>query len=43
MEKIRLKKEENWDLKRLEHEITLAADQIERFEEMFNHCRYNWN
>jgi hypothetical protein len=32
MEKIWLKKEENWDLNRLEHKFTLAANQIERFE-----------
>jgi hypothetical protein len=43
MEKIRLKKEENWDLNRLEHEITLAANQIKRFEESFIHCGYHWN
>ena len=43
MEKIRLKKEEDWDLNRLEHEITLAANQIKRFEESFIHCGYNWN
>ena len=43
MEKIRLKKEEDWDLNRLEHEITLAANQIKRFEESFIHCGYHWN
>ncbi len=43
MEKIWLKKEENWDLNRLEHEITLAANQIKRFEESFIHCGYHWN
>ena len=43
MEKIRLKKEENWNLNRLEHEITLAANQIKRFEESFIHCGYHWN
>jgi len=31
MEKIWLKKEENWDLTRLEHGITYAANQIKRF------------
>ena len=41
MERICLKKEENWDLNRLEHEITLAANQIERFEETFIHCGYH--
>jgi hypothetical protein len=40
MEKIWLKKEENWDLNRLEWEITLAANQIKRFEETFIHCGY---
>ena len=43
MERIRLRKEENWDLNRLEHEIMLAANQIERFEETFIHCGYHWN
>jgi hypothetical protein len=28
MEKIWLKKEENWDMNRLEHEIMLEANQI---------------
>jgi hypothetical protein len=40
MEKIWLKKEENWDLNRLEWEITLAANQIKRFEETFIDCGY---
>jgi hypothetical protein len=40
MEKIRLKKEEDWNMNRLEHEILLAANQIERFEETFIHCGY---
>jgi len=35
MEKIRLKKEEDWNMNRLEYEITLAANQINRFEETF--------
>jgi len=43
MEKIWLKKEENWDLNRLEHEIALAANQIKRFEESCIHCGYHWN
>jgi hypothetical protein len=43
MERIWLKKEENWDLNRLEHKITLVANQIKRFEEMFIHCGYQWN
>ena len=43
MERIRLRKEENWDLNRLEYEIMLAANQIERFEETFIHCGYHWN
>ena len=43
MERIRLKKEENWDLNRLEHEIILVANQIKRFEERFIHCGYHWN
>jgi hypothetical protein len=43
MERIWLKKEENWDLNRLEHKITLAANQIKRFEETFIHCGYQWN
>jgi len=40
MEKIRVKKEEDWNMNRLEHEILLAANQIERFEETFIHCGY---
>jgi hypothetical protein len=40
MEKIRLKKEEDWKMNRLEHEILLAANQIERFEETFIQCGY---
>ena len=43
MEKIRLKKEEDWDLNRLEQEIMIAANQIERFDETFIHCGYQWN
>ena len=29
-------------MNRLEHEIMLAANQIERFEETFIHCGYHW-
>ena len=43
MDKIWLEKEEDWDLNRLEHEITLTANQIKRFEESFIHCGYYWN
>ena len=43
MERIWLRKEENWDLNHLDHEIMLAANQIERFEETFIHCGYHWN
>jgi hypothetical protein len=42
MEKIRLKKEEDWNMNRLEHEIALAPHQIERFDETFTHCGYQW-
>ena len=42
MEKIRLKKEEDWNMNRLEYEIMLAANQINRFEETFIHCGYQW-
>jgi transposase len=43
MEKIRLKKEEDWNMNRLEHEIMVAAHQIRRFDETFLHCGYQWN
>ncbi len=44
MEKIWLRKEEtSWDMNRLEQEISLAANQIKRFKEMFIHCGYQWN
>jgi hypothetical protein len=43
MEKIRLKKEEDWDLNRLEQGITLAANQMKTFDETYIHCRYQWN
>jgi len=43
MEKIRIKKEENWDLNRLEQEIMIAANQIVRFDDTFIHCGYQWN
>ena len=42
MEKIPLKKEEDWNMNRLEYEITLAANQINRFEETSIHCGYQW-
>jgi hypothetical protein len=35
MKKIGLKKEDNWDFNRLEHKITLAANQIKSVEELF--------
>ena len=38
--KIRLKKEEDWDMNRLKHEIVLAANQIMSFDTMFQHCGY---
>ncbi len=31
MEKIRFKKEDDWDMNRLEQEIKMAAHQIKRF------------
>jgi hypothetical protein len=43
MEKIRLKKEEDWNMNRFEYEIALTAHQIERFDETFTHCGYQWN
>jgi hypothetical protein len=43
MEKIRLKKEDNWDMNWLEQEIKTAAHQIKRFDETFIHCGYTWN
>jgi hypothetical protein len=43
MEKIRLKKEENWDMNCLEHEIMLAANQIGSFDTTYQHCRYRRN
>jgi hypothetical protein len=42
MEKIRLKKEEDWNLNCLEQEIMIAANQIDRFNETFIHCGYQW-
>jgi hypothetical protein len=41
MEKIRLKKEDDWDMNCLELEIALAAHQIARFDETFLHCVTN--
>ncbi len=43
MEKIRLKKEDDWNVNRLKLEIALAAHQIARFDETFLHCGYQWN
>jgi len=43
MGKIRLKKEEDWDMNCLEHEIMLAAYQIISFDKSFQHCGYRWN
>jgi hypothetical protein len=43
MERILLKKEEHWDMLCLEHEIMIAANQIERFNTIFQHCGYEWN
>jgi hypothetical protein len=40
MEKIQLKKEEDWNMNTLEQEIALAAHQRERFDETFTHCDY---
>jgi hypothetical protein len=38
-----LKKEEDWDMNCLEHEIMLAAYQIISFDKSFQHCGYRWN
>jgi hypothetical protein len=43
MGKIWLKKEEDWDMNCLEHEIMLAAYQIISFDKSFQHCGYRWN
>ena len=43
MEKIWLKKEDNWEMNWLEQEIKMAAHQIKRFDETFIHCGYTWN
>jgi hypothetical protein len=43
MGKIWLKKEENWDMNCLEHEIMLAANRIRSFDTTFQHCGYRWN
>ena len=43
MERIRLKKEDDWDINRLEQEIMIAAYQIEHFDTTFQHCGYKWN
>ena len=43
MGKIWLKKEEDWDMNRLKHEIMLAENQIISFDTTFQHCRYRWN
>ena len=43
MERIRLKKEDDWGINRLEQEIMIAANQIEHFDTTFQHCGYNWN
>jgi transposase len=43
MGKIRLKKEEDWDMNRLELAIMLAAYQIISFDTSFQHCGYRWN
>ena len=40
MEKIRPKKEEDWNMNRIAHDILFSANQIERFEETFIHCGY---
>ncbi len=43
MEKIWLKKEEQWDMNQLEQEILIAANQIKTFDYTFVHCGYVWN
>jgi len=43
MERIWLKKEDDWDVNRLEQEIMIAANQIENFDTTFQHCGYKWN
>ncbi len=43
MGKIWLKKEEDWVMNRLEHEIMLGANQIISFDTTLQHCRYRWN
>jgi hypothetical protein len=43
MEKIWLKKEDDWNMNRLELEVALAAHQIARFDETFLHCGCQWN
>jgi hypothetical protein len=44
MDKIWLKKEDNWYMNWLEQEeIKMAAHQIKRVDETFIHCGYTWN
>ena len=43
MGKIRLKKEEDWDMNCLKHEIMIVANQIISFDTTFQHCSFRWN
>ena len=39
---IRMRKEEQWDMARLEQEIRQAANRIGPFDSSFEHCGYKW-
>ena len=41
--KLRLEKDEDWTMNRLEQEIMIAANQTSKFHSMFVHCGYRWN
>jgi hypothetical protein len=43
MDKLRLKKEEDWTMNWLEQEIMIAANQISKFDSTFVHCGYRWD
>ncbi len=42
MNKLRMKKEEDWTMNQLEQEIMIAANQISTFDSTFVHCSYRW-
>jgi hypothetical protein len=43
MERIWLKKEEDWTMDRLKQQVMIATHQIKKFDTPFQHCGYELN